>query len=67
MRSRAPVDYRVGRDRMCGEVMNLLDCSKAQAEHVVDSMVARGFAQFTRHPMFAGDYRVGIWKLNPSP
>jgi len=30
--------------------MSLLSCSELEAENVVDTLVARGFAQFREHP-----------------
>ena len=67
MTSRVPSDYVRGKDRLRDEVMELLSCSSARAEHIVDSMVARGYARFGRHPRFTTDPRFGIWHLDDSP
>lgn len=65
--SRVPRDYTRGKTLLRDEVMALLACSSARAEHIVDSMVARGYARFGRHPRFTTDPRFGIWHLDDSP
>jgi hypothetical protein len=67
MASRVPSDYVRGKTRLRDEVMELLSCSSARAEHIVDSLVARGYARFGRHPRFTTDPRFGIWHLDDTP
>jgi hypothetical protein len=64
---RVPSEYGRGKERLREEVMSLLSCSSARAEHLIDSMVAGGHARFGSHPRFADDPRFGIWHLDESP
>ena len=66
IRSRTPMNYRVGRERMRSAIQSLIECEDLAADHLIDSMIARGYAQFTRHPLHAGDHTIGVWKLNPA-
>ena len=67
MRTRAPVDYTRGKDRMQRAVQDVLGCTEIRAEHIVDSLVARGYAHFGRHPQFPRQRTQGRWELNPKP
>jgi hypothetical protein len=67
MRARAPMNYQRGRARLREELMEVLDCTPVRAEHIVSSLVARGYARFTPHPQYATDRTIGLWKLDPAP
>jgi hypothetical protein len=67
IRSRAPIDYQQGRLKMRNELMTVLECSQLRADHIVSSMVARGYARFAPHPHFMDDRTVGQWQFDPAP
>ena len=67
LRTRAPVSYDRGRLQMRDALVDVLECSPARAEHIVSSLVARGYARFGPHPYFDNDRTVGRWTFHPSP
>ncbi len=56
-----PMGYDRGRLRMRDALMDVLACSKARAEHMVSSMVAKGFVRYEPHPQFRFDRAMGRW------
>ena len=66
MVSRAPISYDRGRQRMRSELMEVLECSEMRAEHIVSSLVARGFVRFGPHPLYQQNRTVGRWTFHPS-
>lgn len=66
MRSRAPISYDRGRQRMRTQIMDVLECSETRAEHIVSSLVARGFVRFGPHPLYSDNRTVGRWTFHPS-
>lgn len=66
MKSRAPISYDRGRQRMRTQIMAVLECSETRAEHIVSSLVARGFVRFGPHPLYRNNRTVGRWTFHPS-
>jgi hypothetical protein len=66
MKSRAPISYDRGRQRMATQIMDVLECSETRAEHIVSSLVARGFVRFGPHPLYRDNRTVGRWTFHPS-
>jgi hypothetical protein len=64
LQSRAPVSYDRGRQRMRAELMEELECSEMRAEHIVSSLVARGYARFGPHPLYRDNRTVGRWTFH---
>lgn len=65
MQSRAPISYDRGRQRMRTQIMDVLECSETRAEHIVSSLVARGFVRFGPHPLYRDNRTVGRWTFHP--
>lgn len=61
LRPQTPMGYDRGRRRMCDALMAVLLCSKARAEHMVSSLVAKGFVRYEPHPQFQYDRAMGRW------
>ena len=58
---RTPMGYDRGRLRMRDALMDVLACSKARAEHMVSSLVAKGLVRYEPHPQFQYDRAMGRW------
>lgn len=59
-----PGSFLRGKTHMRNEVMDILSCSALRAEQIVDTLVARGHAEFKRSTRPAGDPRLGTWQLH---
>jgi hypothetical protein len=66
LRTRAPVTYERGRDRMRDQVAVALECTPTRARHIVTSLVDRGFVRFGPHPNYEHDLTVGCWTYHPN-
>jgi hypothetical protein len=65
LKTRAPVDYERGRDRMRRHVEETFKCTPTRARHIVSSLVNKGYVRFGPHPMFKHDQTVGRWTYHP--
>ena len=63
VRTSAPLSFEQGRRRMVAAIQDHLDCTTARARHVVESLVARGYARFGAHPYFPAP-DVGRWTFH---
>ena len=59
----APLSFEQGRKRMEAAIMDHLNCTHARARHVVESLVARGYARFGAHPYFPTP-GIGQWTFD---
>jgi hypothetical protein len=55
--------YLRGRTEMRDAVIETLACSELEAEQLVDTLVGRGFVQFSGDPASAGGG--GVWTIHP--
>jgi hypothetical protein len=67
LKTRAPVDYDRGRDRMRRHLEEAFSCTPTRARHIVSSLVQKGYVRFGPHPIFQHDHTVGCWTYHPSP
>jgi len=65
LKTRAPVTYERGRDRMRAQVADALECTPTRARHIVTSLVDKGFVRFGPHPNYHHDLTVGRWTYHP--
>jgi hypothetical protein len=63
VRTSAPLSFEQGRKRMEAAIMAHLDCTPSRARHVVESLVARGYARFGAHPYFPTP-GIGQWTFD---
>lgn len=61
-----PGTFLKGKTTMRDEVMDMLDCSALKAERIVDTLVARGHAQFRRATRTSQGPAIGRWRLAPT-
>jgi len=66
LRTRAPVNYERGRDRMQRHLVEEFDCTPTRARHIVSSLVQRGYVRFGPHPHYQHDETVGCWTYHPA-
>lgn len=50
----APIGFIIGRTLLCDAVSQLLECSRAEAEQAIDTLILRGRLAFTCVPRGSG-------------
>jgi len=65
LKTRAPVTYQRGRERMSQQIITALGCTPARGRHIVSSLVERGLVRYRPHPDYQHDHTVGRWTYHP--
>ena len=66
LRTRAPVNYERGRDKMRQHLVDVFECTPTRARHIVSALVQKGYVRFGPHPNFGHDHTVGRWTYHPN-
>ena len=66
LRTRAPVNYERGRERMHQHLIDSLKVTPTRARHIVSALVQKGYVRFGPHPNYGHDHTVGCWTYHPN-
>ena len=66
LKTRAPVNYERGRDRMRQHLVDTLELTPTRARHIVSALVQAGYVRFGPHPNYGHDHTVGCWTFHPN-
>lgn len=66
LKTRAPVNYERGRDRMRQHLVDALELTPTRARHIVSALVQKGYVRFGPHPNYGHDHTVGCWTYHPN-
>ncbi len=66
LKTRAPMNYERGRDKMRQHLVDAFDCTPTRARHIVSALVQKGYVRFGPHPNYNHDHTVGRWTYHPN-